>query len=178
MSPITFTDADFQGIDQEKDDLMVMTIEIKNFAVKKVLVDQGSSVDIMYWVTYQKLQLPAEAMVHYDEPIYGFPRERLCTREYIDLHTIFRKGNQSKTILVRFLVVEAHTSYNVLLGRPSLNTLGAIVSTPHLAVKFLSTSKDIITIHEDQRLARECYIAGLRPKEPVLTNSNRRGTRP
>jgi len=50
-------------------------------------------------------------MVPYDKPIYGFFRERVCTH---------------------FLVVEAHTSYNILLGRPSLNTLGAIVSTPHL----------------------------------------------
>jgi len=44
-------------------------------AVKKVLVDQGSSVDILYWATYQKLQVSDTAMVPYDEPIYGFSGE-------------------------------------------------------------------------------------------------------
>jgi len=96
----------------------------------------------------------------------------VCTRRYIDLHTLFREGYKTKTIVIRFLVVHAHTSYNVLLGRPSLNTLGAIVSTPHLAMKFPSSSEDIITIHGDQRLAHECYIASLRPKEPTMVTNN------
>ena len=76
---------------------------------------------------------------------------------------MFRDGTQTKTIPIRFLIVDAPTSYNVLLGRPSLNTLGAVVSTPHLAMKFPSPSCDILTIHCDQRLARECYIASVRP---------------
>jgi len=48
MPPITFTDADYQGVDQEQDDSMVITIELENFAVKKVLINQGSLVDIVY----------------------------------------------------------------------------------------------------------------------------------
>jgi len=92
-------------------------------------------------------------MTPHDELIYGFSRERMCTRGYIDPHTMFREGNQMKTIPVRFLVVEAHTSYNVLLGRPSLNTLREVVSTPHLAMKFPSTSGDISTIHREQKQA-------------------------
>jgi len=62
-------------------------------------------------------------MVPYDEPIYRFCDERVCICGYIDLHTVFREGHQNKTILVQFLVVEAHTSYNVFLGRPSPKTL-------------------------------------------------------
>jgi len=146
---------------------MVITVEVENYAVKKVLVDQGSSVDILYWATYQKLQLPDAAMVPYDEPIYGFSGEQVSTRGYIKLHTVFREGTQTKTIPIHFLIVDASTSYNILLGRPSLNTLGAVVSTPHLAMKFPSPSGDIITIHCDQCLARECYMASLRPQLPI-----------
>jgi len=47
------------------------------------------------------------------------------------------------------------------------HTLGVVVSTPHLAMKFPSPSGDILTIHCDQRLARECYMASLRPKLPI-----------
>jgi len=95
---------------------MVITIELENFAVKKFLIDQGSSVDILYWTTYQKLQLSITIMVPYNEPIYGFFGEKVSMCGYIDLHVVFREGHQTKTILVRFLVVEAPTSYNVLLG--------------------------------------------------------------
>jgi len=151
----------------QQDDPMVITVEIKNYAIKKVLVDQGNSIDILYWATYQKLQLPDTATVPYDESIYGFSGEQVSTRGYIDLHTVFRDGTQTKTIPIRFLIVDAPTSYNVLLGRPSLNTLGAVVSTPHLAMKFLSPSGDILTVHCDQRLARECYMASLRPQLPL-----------
>ena len=143
---------------------MVITIEIENYVVKKVLIDQGSSVDILYWAIYQKLQLPDTAMVPYDEPIYGFFGEQVSTRGYIDLHTVFREGTQTKTIPIRFLIVDTPTSYNILLGHPSLNTLGTVVFIPHLAMKFPSPSGDILTIHYDQRLARECYMASLRPQ--------------
>ena len=68
-------------------------------------------------------------MVPYDEPIYGFSSEQVSTRGYIDLHTVFCEGTQTKTIPIRFLIVDAPTSYNVLLGRPSLNTLDVVVST-------------------------------------------------
>jgi len=126
---------------------MVITVELDNYTVKKVLIDQGSSVDILYWTTYQKLQLPTNAMIPYDEPIYGFSGEKVSTCGYIDLHTVFRDGTQTKTIPIRFLVVDVPTSYNVLLGQPSLNTLGVVVSMPHLAMKFPSPSGDILTIH-------------------------------
>jgi len=106
-------------------------------------------------------------MVPYDEPVYGFSGKQVSTRGYIDIHTVFREGTQTKTIPIRFLIVDAPTSYNVFLGRPSLNTLGAVVSTPHLAMKFPSPSGDILTIHCDQRLARECYMASLRPQLPI-----------
>jgi len=167
MPPTVFTDDDFHGLDHQQDDPVVIIVEIENYAVKKVLVDQGSSVDILYWTTYQKLQLPDTAMVPYDEPIYGFFGEQVSTRGYIDLHIVFRKGTQTKTIPIRFLIVDAPTSYNILLGRPSLNTLGAVVSTLHIAMKFPAPSGDILTIHYDQRLARECYMASLRPQLPI-----------
>jgi len=147
MPPVTFTNNDFHGLDYQWDDPMVITVELENYAIKKVLIDQGSSVDILYWAIYQKLQLPTTTMVPYDEPIYGFSGEKVSTRGYIDLHIVFRDGAQTKTIPIRFL-----------LGLPSLNILSTVVSIPHLVMKFPSPSRDILTIHGDQRLAHE-YMA-------------------
>ena len=59
------------------------------------------------------------------------------------------------------MIVDASTSYKILLGWSSLNQLGAIVFTPHLAMKFPSSKGDVITVHIDQKTMRECYVASL-----------------
>lgn len=43
-----------------------------------------------------------------------------------------------------------------------MSVFGAIVSAPHLAMKFPSDTKAIIIVHVDQRLAKECYMASLK----------------
>ena len=98
----------------------------------------------------------------------GFSGERENTKGYVDLFTKFETGMVTRTVKIRYLIVDAHTSYNILLGRPSLNTLGVVVSTDHLAMKFLSASGYIITVHVDQPTARRCYADSLRerPKSP------------
>ena len=47
MSPITFTNVDFQGVDPNQGDPMVITLKVENFTVNKTLVDQSNSVDIL-----------------------------------------------------------------------------------------------------------------------------------
>jgi len=72
------------------------------------------------------------------------------TRGY-NIYTTFVEGkNLSQTIKIRCLIVQANTSYNILLGKKSLNHLAAIVPTPHLAM----ASDDIIIVHVDQKVAR------------------------
>jgi len=115
MPPITFTNADFRGIDPTQDDPMVITAEIENFVVRKTLIDQGSSVDILYWKTFKKLQIPESDIQCYEDQIVGFSGERVDTRGYIDLYTKFGEGEVTcKVIKIRYLLVEANTSYNVL----------------------------------------------------------------
>ena len=164
MPPITFRDDDFQAIDPQHDDPMVISVDIKGFAVRKTLVDPGSSVDILYWGTFRKLRIPEGKIQQYSEPIVGFSGERVNTKGYIDLFTKFGAGRTTRTVKIRYLIVDPDTSYNILLGRPSLNILGAVISTYHLAIKFPSTSGDIVTVHVDQPTARRCYADSLRER--------------
>jgi len=101
-------------------------------------------------------------MTPYDDHVVGFSGECVGTKRYIELYTTFGLDKASKTLKIKYLVIDTNTSYNILLGRSSLNKLGAIVSTPHLAMKFPSLSGDILTIHVDQKIARECYAESLR----------------
>ena len=178
IPPITFTDEDFTTIDPSQDDPMVITVEIDKFAIAKVLVDQGSSVDILYWETFKKMKISEAEIQPYNKQIVGFSGERVDTKGFIDLYTTFGDDYLSKTINIRYLLVNANTSYNILLGRPSINRLKAIVSTPHLAMKFPSVNGDIATVHVDQKIARECYVASLKvePTRRLYTTSTERTT--
>jgi len=64
MPPITFRDDDFQAIDPQHDDPVVISVEIEDFAVRKTLVEPGSSVDILYLGTFRKLRIPEEERLH------------------------------------------------------------------------------------------------------------------
>ena len=162
IPPITFTDDDFTAIDPAQDDPMVITMEIDKFAISKVLVDQGSSIDILCWETFKKMRILEAEIQPYDEQIVGFSGERVDTKGYIDLFTTFGDDSLRKTIIVRYLLVNTNTSYNILLGRPSINRLKVIVSTPHLAMKFPSVNGDIVMVHVDQKTVWECYVASLK----------------
>ena len=43
------------------------------------------------------------------------------------------------TTVVKFLIVDALSAYNMLLGRPSLNAIKAIPSVYHMMIKFPTT---------------------------------------
>jgi len=162
MPPITFTDEDFKGVDyRQQDDSMVISADIDRFTIWKTLVDQGSSVDIFYWKTFKAMRIAETEMMPYDDHVVGFSGERVGTKGYIELYTTFGQGKNTRTIRIRYLVIDANTSYNILLNRLSINQLMAIVSTPHLAMKFLSKTGDILTVHVDQNEARECYAESL-----------------
>lgn len=59
-------------------------------------------------------------------------------------------------------MVDANTSYNVLLGHPYLNAFDAIVSTPHLTLKYPTERRRVVTVRADQKTVRECYAIGLK----------------
>ncbi|XP_020225037.1 uncharacterized protein LOC109806917 [Cajanus cajan] len=96
------------------------------------------------------LEIPEESLESYHEPLVGFSGERVMMRGCIDLYTRFGFDQKSsREIKIRYIVGHANMSYNILLGRPSINALGAIVSTPHLCMKFLLRDGQVITVHAD-----------------------------
>ncbi|KAL2241158.1 UNVERIFIED_CONTAM: Retrovirus-related Pol polyprotein from transposon opus [Sesamum indicum] len=66
--------------------------------------------------------------------------------------------------MVKFLVVDMPFAYNVILGRPGLNSFRAIVSTYHLKMKF-PTQSGIGEVVCDQIEAKRCYNLSLGKSE-------------
>ena len=65
---------------------------------------------------------------------------------------------QQVTRNVSFLVVDYSSSYNAIIGRPTLNSWKAVTSTYHLSVKF-PTEHGVGEVQGDQLASRECYLA-------------------
>lgn len=79
------------------------------------------------------------------------------------METTFGEKGQLKTITVKYLVVNARSAYNLLLGGPTLNRIGVVISTSHLKVKYpLDDGVLIGTITANQELAHKCHKESLK----------------
>ena len=67
---------------------------------------------------------------------------------------------QQVTKDMNFLVVDCSSSYNVIIGRPTLNSLKVVTSTYHLSIKF-PTEYGVGQVQGDQLATRECYLVVL-----------------
>ena len=67
---------------------------------------------------------------------------------------------QQVTKNVNFLVVDCSSSYNAIIGKPTLNSWKAVTSTYHLSVKF-PMEYGVGEVQGNQLVARECYLAML-----------------
>ena len=67
-----FSDDDKIGTIQPRDDALVITLRIGGYDVKKVMVDQGNAVEIMYPDLYKGLNLKDEDLTPYSSPLVSF----------------------------------------------------------------------------------------------------------
>ncbi|MCH79824.1 gag-pol polyprotein, partial [Trifolium medium] len=74
---ISFTTADEQGVMSHDDDPLVIKVQILNCDVKRVLIDSGSSADIMYWEAFKAMQLSSEQLQPYVGTLVGFAGEQV-----------------------------------------------------------------------------------------------------
>ena len=72
-SPILgFSDENKVGTIQPYDDALVVTLRIGGYDMKRVLVDQGSTVEVMYPDLYKGLKLRPEDLTAYDSLLVSF----------------------------------------------------------------------------------------------------------
>nr|KYP44754.1 Retrovirus-related Pol polyprotein from transposon opus [Cajanus cajan] len=139
------------------------------YNVKRVLIDQGSFADILFWETFEGMKIPNDRLIPYAGTLVGFVGDQVTARGYADLETTFGQGAQMKTVVVRYLVVNAQSFYSILIGRPTLNKLGAVVSTSHLKVKYPLPNGTVGTLRVDQEVARKCYGDSLKARRRLYT---------
>ena len=122
-----FSDEDKIGTIQPHDDALVIILRIGGYDVKRVMVDQGSAAEIMYYDLFKGLNLRAEDLTPYNSPFVSFEGKVIIPKGQIRLPV--RTG--SETVEVDFIVVDTYSLYTAIVARPWLHTLGAVSSTPH-----------------------------------------------
>ena len=133
---ITFTDEDVERIYHPHDDAIVITLLIADYTTRRVLVDNGSSTDILYYPAFQQLRLGRDQLRPVNSPLVGFDGMKVQSVGTISLSVVVRAYPRQIIKDVNFLVVDCSSSYNTIIGRPTLNSWKAVTSTYYLSVKF------------------------------------------
>jgi hypothetical protein len=134
-------------------DAMVVEANIDGWAILKILVDGGSSVDIIFTATIDAMKIDHKLLGRAKHPLYGFGRKPIHSIGRIVLPISFGIVSNARTEQIAFDVVDIHYPYNTLFGRGTLNAFQAVISYSYLCMK-MSAINGVITVHGDQIEAR------------------------
>ena len=84
-----------------------------------MLIDTGSSADIIFKDTLEKMGIDQSEIVKYPSPLLGLSGE--TTMAYGSINLAVKAGTVTR--VTEFLVVDHPASYNVIMGTPWLNTM-------------------------------------------------------
>ena len=160
---ITFLDSDLEGCQHPHDDPLVIRAVVANKTIHRVLVDNRSSVDIIFASTFDRMSIGREKLEPVSTHLRGFSGEKVLPLGSIQLVLTLGDPPFQATTAVKFLIVDAPSAYNMLLGRPSLNAIKVNPSAYHMIIKFPTTS-GVGMVRGDQRVARECYSESIKQK--------------
>ena len=141
-----------------------------NMMVKRVLVDTGSSVNILYKSSLECMKLSVKDLESCNQTIYDFSGEGLAPAGLIRLPVTTDTAPATRTLLATFIVVDCPSVYNAVIGRPILVNLRVVTSMWHLAMKF-PIDAVVGRVLGNQREARECYNASVAKAKKGTTKS-------
>lgn len=69
--------------------------------------------------------------------------------------------------------MDGASPYNIFLGQPNINSLGAVTSTLYLTLKYPLPEGRVGTIRGDHQEARECYLSSMETarEDPILIDA-------
>ena len=126
---------------------MVLEAEIHRFYGIHALIDSGSGKDIMFRHFFRKLPQAWQREAHKSRTrLTGLGENSVKLVGVIRFPITLRGYNGSKTVMLEFQIVDARSSYDLILGRTTLLSFGAIVSTLHGLAKFRTRTGHLVTV--------------------------------
>jgi len=152
-----FSEEDLDDVLLPHEDPLVIQADIgPTSRVERMIVDSGSSADILYMDTFIKMGLKKEDLSPCKEAIYGFTNVAAPVAGVIDLKVSIgsRKGRVSRTC--RFIVVEVESTFHGIFGRPFIHGIKAVPSSYHQCIRY-PINGIIATVKGSQKDSRQGY---------------------
>ncbi|GAV71473.1 LOW QUALITY PROTEIN: hypothetical protein CFOL_v3_14967, partial [Cephalotus follicularis] len=122
---ISFSEVDYEGVRLPHDDPVVVTLLVELFTMKRILIDNGSSADILYKHAFDQLRIPADQLKPVKTPLVGFAGETIHPLGSINLSVVAGTAPRQTQVEMTFLIVDTPSPYNAIIGQPGLNLLEA-----------------------------------------------------
>ena len=116
------------------------------------------------------MRIENERLIPTNAPLIEFRGTRVYPLGAVTLLVTVGDYPQQITKDVTFLVINYSSTYNAILGCPTLNLWKAVTSTYHLMIKF-PTEYGVGEVHGDQVVERKCYVAMLEMDDYLQTMS-------
>ena len=153
---LSFSEKDKIGTTQPYDDALLITLRIGDYDVKRVMVDGGSVVEVMYPDLYKGLNLKLEDLMPYSSSLMSFDGKLVIPNGMIRLP--IQTGPE--IVEVNFIVVDTYSPFTAIISKPWLHILGAVASSLHQKVKFPS-GDHVLEICGCQSTVRQCLVAAI-----------------
>ncbi|XP_056698470.1 uncharacterized protein [Spinacia oleracea] len=102
----TFTEDDCKGIIYPHDDPMVLALDVANRKIHRILIDGGSSANIIFWPAFQELQIEEKHVKPISYPVIGFTGATVIPEGIVSLPVQIGQGKDIKDVMVDFMIVK------------------------------------------------------------------------
>ena len=156
MDDITFSERDAHHVCHPYCDALVIKAMIANNNVHKMLVDNRSSIDILYFQAFERMRLKVSNLKPSPNPVYGFTGDSIISLGVISLLMTLGEYPRQSCVMADFLIINQPLVFNVVLRRPSLRELRVITSIHHLLMKF-PKPRGVVEVKGDRQESRQWY---------------------
>jgi hypothetical protein len=140
----------------------------------RVLIDGGSSVNLLYRSSMEKLGIPLAQLKLSRITFHGImPGHSCAPMGRVQLEVLFGKKGNSRREPIWFEVVDISSPYHALLGRPALAKFIAVPHYAYLKMK-LPGPRGVVTVSRCFKKSLACAKASSRLAEALVITKEKR----